>query len=312
MFDIPQRFCYYKCRCATSDKRAKEMNEKVWKISCSWILVSSLTMTGEVKAACTPTPDCASIGHTETSCEGDSLKCPFDISKLFCVPCDSSFKYDCSGANITGGIGTACGGKYMSCECSGGGAFNNGECPQTCAVGMIYYSDKSCSNNLDNSKTVIGIVIKNNELIISNIQSDGIYWSQSSIDINNITNYSNEANAKADYNCKENTLAIVSAHSNEPASRNAAVSCNSYVTTGTNAGDWYLPAAGELYSYVYSNYSKINTTATNLGWAFGTRYFWSSSEYDRNSAWMIISATGYMSNYEKNSEPSLICLLAIN
>ena len=45
-------------------------------------------------AECTPTPDCASIGYTETSCEGDSLKCPFDITKMMCMPCDSSFRYD--------------------------------------------------------------------------------------------------------------------------------------------------------------------------------------------------------------------------
>ena len=65
-------------------------------------------------AECTPTPDCASIGYTETSCEGDSLKCPFDISKLYCIPCDSSFKYTCDGTGEYG-IGDVCGGKYVSC-----------------------------------------------------------------------------------------------------------------------------------------------------------------------------------------------------
>ena len=59
-----------------------------------WILVSSLTMTNAVHAECTPAPDCASIGYTETSCETTSLKCPFDTSKLYCLPCDTSFKYD--------------------------------------------------------------------------------------------------------------------------------------------------------------------------------------------------------------------------
>ena len=37
-------------------------------------------------AVCTPTPDCASIGYTETSCETKSIKCPFDTSKLFVIP----------------------------------------------------------------------------------------------------------------------------------------------------------------------------------------------------------------------------------
>ena len=63
------------------------MDEKVWIVGYNWIFVLSLIMTGEVKAACTPTPDCASIGYTETSCETDYLACPFDSTKLKCMPC---------------------------------------------------------------------------------------------------------------------------------------------------------------------------------------------------------------------------------
>jgi len=93
-----------------------------------WILVSSLTMTNEAHAECTPAPDCANMGYTETSCEGDSLKCPFDIIKLFCIPCDSSYKYDRSGDNIIGGIGSACNGKYIKCAFADEFSFNNGAC----------------------------------------------------------------------------------------------------------------------------------------------------------------------------------------
>ena len=83
------------------------------------IAMTAILFSFNAYAECTPTPDCASIGYTETSCETKALKCPFDTSKLFCLPCDTSFKYDCVGANITGGTGSACGGKYVSCECSG-------------------------------------------------------------------------------------------------------------------------------------------------------------------------------------------------
>ena len=48
---------------------------------------------------CTPAPDCASIGYTETSCETISLKCPFDQTKLYCFPCDSSYQYTCDAIN---------------------------------------------------------------------------------------------------------------------------------------------------------------------------------------------------------------------
>ena len=297
------------------------MNGKVWKIGCLWILasstsmkvfllgvsflLSSLTVINEANAACTPTPDCASIGYTETSCEGDSLKCPFDISKLFCVPCDSSFKYDCSGANMTGGIGTSCGGKYMSCTCSNGGTFANGACEeiavaQNCTVGMIYYSDKSCSAEVDTSKTAIGVVVKDNELVMSQRTDDYMTWSSDWIDVDGITNYTSSSDAKTDYNGKTNTLAIVSAYSGESTSDNAAIYCNSYSTAGTSAGDWYLPAAGEIYDYFYGNYNAINATVNKLGWNSFEEWYWSSSEYSYTYAWYVNSSSGNMYGTNKS------------
>ena len=67
-----------------------------------WILVSSTSMTGTVKAECVPTPDCAELGYTATSCEGKFVRCPFDISILFCLPCDSSYHYSCNGTGQKG------------------------------------------------------------------------------------------------------------------------------------------------------------------------------------------------------------------
>jgi len=97
-----------------------------------WILVSSLTMTGTAYAECTPAPDCVSIGYTETSCEGKFVRCPFDISKLFCLPCDSSYKYACSETGEIGS-GTACNGKYIECECTDGYELVDGACVVSCA-----------------------------------------------------------------------------------------------------------------------------------------------------------------------------------
>ena len=55
------------------------------------ILTISTTLIPLItNAECVPVPDCASIGYTETSCDGDSIKCPFDTTKLKCIPCDSS------------------------------------------------------------------------------------------------------------------------------------------------------------------------------------------------------------------------------
>ena len=287
------------------------MNGKVWKISCLWILISS---TSIVKAECTLAPDCASIGYTETSCEGNFVRCPFDITKLYCIPCDSSFKYDCSGDNIVGGIGISCNSKYVSCTCSNGRTFNNGACPHSCTVGMFYYSDKSCSDDLDNSKTAIGVVVKDNELIAS-IDIQYQTWSSDYIDVDRVTNYTSMSDAETDYNGKANTLAIVSAYSGERASLNAAIYCNSYSTAGTSAGDWYLPAAGEIYEYFYgggTNYSKIRATWTKLGITLTNTYFWSSSEYSRRIAWIVDSFYNDALYKDKYSNFSVSCLLAIN
>ena len=259
-------------------------------------------------AECTPAPDCANMGYTETSCEGDSLKCPFDISKLFCIPCDSSYKYDCNGDNMTGGVGDACGGKYASCACSGGGEFNNGSCPQSCTVGMIYYSDKSCSSNYDSSKTAIGVVVKDNELVLSQKSSSTMTWGTYGTDISGLTNYSSSTDAKADYNGKSNTAAIIAGDSGAV----AAKYCNDYTTAGTSAGDWYLPAAGELYSYVYGNYNAINTAMTAIGWTFDSAYFWSSSEYSSGGAWTVGSRNGYMYAFNKTYDDSVSCFLDIS
>ena len=267
-------------------------------------------------SACTPTPDCASIGYTETSCEGDSLKCPFDITKMMCMPCDSSFRYDCSGDNITGGIGSACGGKYVSCECSAGSVFKNGACAcdDSCTVGAIYYSDGTCSACVDSNKTAIGVVVKDNGLVISQIRSTGMQWSSSYTNVSGITETTDSAVAKQDFNGKANTLAIIATLTSDTVDNNAAINCNSYSTEGTNAGDWYLPTAGELYSYVYgggTNYSKINTTMGKLGWTFGSRWFWSSSERSDFHAWGVYSNTGSVDYHHKSYDGSVSCFLAL-
>jgi len=264
-----------KRECALEDDCYKKMSPRMTIMM--WILVSSLTMTNMVYAECTPTPDCASIGYTETSCEGDSLKCPFDISKLFCIPCDTSFKYDCFGDNITGGVGSACNGKYAACTCSGGGVFNNGSCPQSCTVGMIYYSDGSCSFENDSTKTAVGFVVKDNELIASNFVSTTFeLWGS---DIVGLANLSAE-DAQQDMDGKANTAAIV-AELGTANTNNPVIYCYNYTgeMSGT-AGKWYLPAAGEIYEYVYNNSTILKQQGLLWDGEHYPNWFRTSTEYE--------------------------------
>ena len=274
-----------------------------------------------VYGECTPTPDCASIGYTETSCEGDYLACPFDSTKLKCIPCDSSFRYDCNGENIIGGTGTACGGKYVSCECDNGLSFNNGDCicskitSTECLVGTIYYPNGKCSSDYISCQNPIGVVVKDNELVIGKPSASGIAWGGTNVDIDNLTNMNKET-AKTDYTGIENTAKIVEFHTNlgETASTSIAIYCNEYYTEGTNAGDWYLPAAGELYKYVYGNYNAIINNYTNLlGFDPSSNYFWSSTEINYQQAHNVRVNDATMDFYSyKKDKWTAACFLTIN
>jgi len=246
------------------------------------ILISlSLMFAGYAQAqTCIPTPDCAGLGYTETSCSGAFLRCPFDTSKMFCASSSGS---------------------------SGGGAT-----PESggCLVGMIYYSDGSCSRNVDSSKTAIGVVVVDNEIIMSKPKTSTMTWASTSTDVSGLTNYSSADTAKGDYIGKQNTAAIVAAYSSDTISNNAAKYCNSYSTAGTSAGQWYLPAAGEIVDFVSGNYATLARAFSKLGVAIsGT--FWSSSEYDNSNAWVVDSYNGYVSTYDKDNNNSVSCLLAL-
>ena len=82
-----------------------------------WIFISSLSMTAPVRSECVPLPDCVAIGYSETSCETQAVKCPFDGTKLYCLPCDSKYQYTCNRVGETG-LGNGCKGKYESCTCA--------------------------------------------------------------------------------------------------------------------------------------------------------------------------------------------------
>ena len=232
----------------------------------------------EVQAqTCIPTPDCAGLGYTATSCSGAFLRCPFDTTKMFCA--------------------------------SGGGG---GATPESggCLVGMIYYSDGSCSVGVDGSKTAIGVVVEDNAYVMS-VPKSGIKWaSNSSSDVSSIINNANGDSAKGDYLGKLNTSAIVAAYSSDTTSNNAAVYCNEYTTAGTSAGQWYLPAAGELYDGLYLNNKKVTRVFAQLGVAV-SGYFWSSSENYSGVAWLLGVSNGNMFDEGKTYTHSVACFLAI-
>ncbi len=131
-----------------------------------------------VNAQCVATQDCATLGYTETTCNGGKgVKCPFG-NKWACLPteaeickkngfiesctgagqsgsgkscggfyaecsCASTYQYSCTGTGYAGGAGSACGGKYAQCTCASGYGWKDGSCqketPTEGVVGDLYY-----------------------------------------------------------------------------------------------------------------------------------------------------------------------------
>ena len=236
------------------------------------IALSLLVASNATAQTCIPKPDCADMGYTKTSCSGAYLKCPFDTSKMACLADENAGRL--------------------------------------CLVGYIYYSDGTCDSVVYSTKTPIGVVVKTNELVMS-LATKSMSWASSYVDVSGVTNYTGNTSVQTDYNGKANTLAIVSAYPSDTTSNNAAKYCNSYSTAGTSAGQWYLPAAGEIYGYIYANNRTLETAFGLLGLGFPSTNLWSSSEYNSGYTWLVTTYSGFVTNYLKYDTYSVSCLLAL-
>lgn len=217
--------------------------------------------------SCAVPPSCDSLGYTKTAsdCQDMStLKCPFDTSKVFCVSAD--------------------------------------ELPSSnCAIGDILYSDKTCNANVVASKKPIGVVFDSTNRLAIALNTYSMKWSTEYFDIPNLSITSPSA-ARADWQGKGNTATIISYCQTNSKSCPAAEYANSYTTDGTNAGDWYLPAGGEL-NAIYGNKDVLNTALNKMG---GTELpdnnHWSSSEDSIYYAWSQRFSDGYISYGSKSSD----------
>lgn len=100
-------------------------------------------------------------------------------------------------------------------------------------------------------------------------------------------------NALSDFNGKSNTATLVALGANYK----AATACSLYSTEGTNRGDWYLPAIGELayimprFTVIQKSLAKLGNKALALG---GNYYYWSSTEYDSDTAYRLGTSNGFV------------------
>ena len=273
-------------------------------------------------AQCVSTQDCTALGYTETSCpNGNGVKCPFG-NKWFCASTEITpeqctelgFTQTCTGTNQTGGASQTCNGKYNYCSCADGYVWQNGACKQSapdysdCVIGALYYGDGTCSDKLESSKKLLGIVIyeksaSQNGWVMAHkpIQTAAIKWSTEYVDISGLTNITSESSL-TDIQASCTNTDKITAQGNS-SKYPAAWAAKNYKEGGKT---WCLPSGGLLRNALdnSANFTKFNaavykiqasagtSAATILGNVYnGAEGVWSSSEYSHSGyAWDFFAA----------------------
>ena len=276
-------------------------------------------------AECVATPDCEALGYRSTSCVGGGVKCPWDISKMYCNPnmcsltitkemCDAECKDVGEQSCLKDGVTY-----YAQCgasKCAEGQGCKAGvcvNCDNSCSVGNILYSDYSCNSCIMEDKTAIGVIgyVKGTSALAVYLKqsSSELEWA-SLTDFPTLTNYSSTSTAIKDYSGRENTFnwALFYGHTN---TWNGPGYCNTLTTSGTSKRQWYLPALGELYPSVWTNRVAVKK---GLKIAGGDKLergnYISSSEYIDSANWAVYAELGSIKPRSKNGFEYLRCVLA--
>ena len=253
--------------------------KKLLYTTTAFVLCGGIVQTN---AACIATPSCTAMGYTSTSSCTNGIKCPFG-EYWNCANSDLSNKITELENKINSGAGTDPSDKTYDCK-----------------IGDIFYSDWTCSTEVDANKTPIAVVVymdgagHGQALALNSIGR--YYWQICSLnedglnytckDAGAVPNYSSRDSASKDFNSCINThMLVASGTSNDFP---AAWAATYYKTAGTEAGDWCLPAAGIFTSY-YNNKDAVNAGFDKVG---GVKFSsgWSSTESDNWYAWR-----GYLS-----------------
>ena len=165
-------------------------------------------------------------------------------------------------------------------------------------------------------ETVTGLTVMSNWFIGtdgSQSSAETTYkWQNTNFDWG-LTKYDTDL-PKTDFNGKANTAAIINAikaydtsNGTDNITGNIGDIIQKYHTEGTIAGDWYIPAFGEVYK-LYENrttllasFDKINTASSSAGLSgsvlLPSDYIWSSSEYKIKNAWNLNPSNGSVSTF---------------
>ena len=256
------------------------MEEKMRKI----LLMSSalVLLSGTAEAACIQTPSCSSLGYSSSSSCSGGTKCPWGNY----WNCDAINKINSLNSQITNLTNKITEITEIKKEVS----------TANCLVGDILYSDMTCNSNPVSGKTPIGVVFDHSgKLAIGlNQSSSELKWSNGYFDVPGLSNI--KGSTLTDLDGKKNTSTVLAYCKANGKSCPAFEYVNSYKTEGTQAGDWYLPAYGEL-NAIYVNKNVLNKAlAKSGGTELGAGYYWCSTEYSSDDVWRLRFSDGNL-NY---------------
>ena len=255
----------------------------------SALMVSGL-LSGAAEAACIQTPSCSSLGYTSTTaCEG-GLKCPWGNY------------WNCTNSNKI----TELTNKITNLETQ------ITELPKkvttsNCSVGDILYSDKTCSSEVISGKTPIGVVFDRANKLAIGLQESREYWTKKGIYLPGLGYIISRDNVTADWLGKYKTRVVLEYCKANGYSCPALEYVNSYKTAGTIAGDWHIPAIGEL-NAIYGYKDILNTALGKIGGTkLRTDYYWSSSWEDMGFLWVLRFSDGSLERELRDSYMNYDC-----
>ena len=259
--------------------------------SYSLIILLGLALFPSISRAtdCTKTTDCTAMGYTKSAsdCSGKNMvKCPSDSSKVFC------FK-------------------------------ETSELTIPCEVGAILYGDGKCydSSTAPSQIKPVGVVFDGTfklAVALTDVTATGVAgseqmpWANIQQDIPSLENCTAEAGQPSKGNImafcgldgKNNTDLILASNIG---SLHAAKATNLYQSGNCSTdfcqkGKWFLPSIREL-SSIYQSKNAIQNTLGSLS-SFGAtklqdNIYWSSTEYDSTSVWILAMNNGSRSKLTK-------------
>lgn len=259
------------------------MNKKCKQMMGAVLLMASFSQSGSALAtSCAVPPTCEQLGYkmkVDDCGENPVLRCPFALSDDNQVYCTESAQN------------------------------------QVVSVGAILYGDGTVASGLVTGKTPIGIVFDTaNRLAVAltDINSSGsagsttMYWSSSYCDTPNLENCtSSDGLTSCGVDGRTNTNAILASTCN--GTTYAANGANAYEPSGCSKDfckktKWFLPSMRDLIT-LYNAKSYVNAslslTASSGAKTLTESYYWSSTEYASDGAWLLRMSGGGRNYFNK-------------